>query len=113
MVEALDWMAMAAIGATSPLAAVATKDRNPPRPCENDFAGHRVARLIHGAHHPRIEALPRRPLRFFYCAPFATLDVFTQPAPRADLYSDSNEGPLWGHYSSFMSGRSSAVLSAR
>ena len=47
------------IGATSPLAAVATKDRNP---------------------------------------------------PRADLYSDSNEGPLWGHSSSFMSRRSSAGL---
>src|SRR3984957_13826946 len=56
-----------------------TASRICPRPCENDFAGRRGARLIRGAHRPRIKDSPGRLLRFFHCAATATRGVFTQP----------------------------------
>ncbi len=59
--------------------ATALNDRYGSRPCENDFADHLDARLIHAVHHARIKDSPKPLLRFYYCALTATLSVFTQP----------------------------------
>jgi len=52
-----------------------------PRPCENDSAGHRGARLLHAVNHGGIKDSRRPLLRFYYCVLTATLSVFTQPGP--------------------------------
>ena len=76
---------MAGNGATPLLPGAPAKVSSPPRLCENDFADHRGASLIHAVHHARIKDSPRPLLRFYYCALTATLSVFTQPGPEGAI----------------------------
>jgi hypothetical protein len=59
--------------------------------CGNDFADHRGARLIRAVRRERMKDSPRPLLRFYYCAPTATLSVFTRPGPLAALPGQPND----------------------